>query len=348
MPARNPDRRVLLIAPAISRFALVAVLLMTWAIAASAYTLVFRDGRRIEVPSGFALTGTTLTYEVGPGFSKTVQLILIDVAATERANNETAGAFFQHAEQKLKAAAPSSASPTRVTLTNRELDSTKKRRIESEQEYERRRVELGLPSIEESRRRQAQEEETLLAQVRLRAVEQTSDEAYWRTRARMLRSEIGATDAEISYLRARLGEVRQFPLATHSLITSVLPFVSLGSTSAIVSPPIANSGQLVAPRGFSSRATGRGQVMTYPSPAPFRGRRFAQRVGGFPFGLSVGSASFGFPVRPFDYLEDAGSRANLSDRLDSLLIMRVGLEARWRELEDQARDAKAPQIWLEP
>lgn len=345
MRARNSHRRVLPIASTVFRVGLVAVLLMTWAIAASAYTLVFRDGRRLEVPAEFALTKTTLTYEVAPGFNKTVQLILIDVAATERANNETSGAFSQHAEQKVTTSLPSVAPQARVTLTNRDLEPTKQRRIESEQKYERRRVELGLPSIEESRRRQAQEEETLLAQARARTLKQATDEAYWRTRARELRSEIVATDAEISYLRARLGEVRQFPLTTHSLVTSLLPF---GSTSAMVGRPRVNLGPPVGPPGFSPPPTRRGQVLTHPSPAPFRGPRFAQRVGGFPFGLSVGSASFGFPVGPFDYLEDAGARANLSDRLDSLLVTRAGLGARWRELEDQARDARVPQVWLEP
>src|SRR5438132_11574649 len=76
------------------------------AITACAYTLVFRDGRRIEIPSEFTLTRTTLTYEVSPGFSKTMQLILIDVAATERANNEAPGSFFKHTQAVPVAAQP--------------------------------------------------------------------------------------------------------------------------------------------------------------------------------------------------------------------------------------------------
>ena len=48
-------------------------------------TLVFRDGHRVEVPPVFTLTTTTLTYEAAPGINRTVQLILVDVAATERA-----------------------------------------------------------------------------------------------------------------------------------------------------------------------------------------------------------------------------------------------------------------------
>src|SRR5205809_5606701 len=82
----------------------VAVVLML-AITASAYMLVFRDGRRIEIPSEFTLTRTTLTYEISPGFNQTFQVAIIDVAATERANGEAAGGFFQHREQPVIAAA---------------------------------------------------------------------------------------------------------------------------------------------------------------------------------------------------------------------------------------------------
>ena len=70
---------------ALPRLVMAVVLLLTLAIAASAYTLVLRNGQRVEIPAEFALTKTTLTYEVSPGFNKTMLLVLIDVAATERA-----------------------------------------------------------------------------------------------------------------------------------------------------------------------------------------------------------------------------------------------------------------------
>src|SRR5438128_11700054 len=99
----------------ITRSASVLVLLLALSIAASAYTLVFRDGRRIEVPADFTLTSTTLTYEVAPGFSRTVQLILLDVAATERANKELPGSFFKHGEQKLTTSSPAPTARARTT-----------------------------------------------------------------------------------------------------------------------------------------------------------------------------------------------------------------------------------------
>lgn len=84
------------------------------------------------------------------------------------------------------------------------------RRIESEKIYEKRRIELGLPSIEETRRRQALEEESTLALARQRAAEQARDEAYWRGRASALRGEIEAVDAQINYLQGRLVEIEIF------------------------------------------------------------------------------------------------------------------------------------------
>ena len=149
---RNPFR----ILSMVTRLVCVSVFLVALANAAVAYTLVFRDGHRIEVSSVFTLTPTTFTCEVAPGINKTVQLILIDVGATERANNEAPGNFFKHGAHSVAAA--SSPPPRRAerTLTNRDLELIRQRRIESEKNYEQRRIELGLPSIEESRRRRSQ------------------------------------------------------------------------------------------------------------------------------------------------------------------------------------------------
>jgi hypothetical protein len=329
----------------IGQFVLISALLIVLAGVAGAYTIVFRDGRRVEVTSGFTLTKSTFTYEVAPGINKTLELILIDVAATERANNEAPGSFFKHSEQNLVPVPPPLSQHAQRTLSNRDLEPIQQRRIESEKNYEKRRIQLGLPSVEETRRRQAQEEEATLALMRERAAQQTRDEAYWRGRAAELRNQISTIDAQINYLRSRLVATQDFPLATHSLVTGVLPLAPLNTTSAIVGPRILNPGVFVAPR--AAAANQRGQVFNSPGPAPFRGPRLARPLGGFgfAFGLLGGTA---FPFGSFGYVEDSYAATNLSDRLNSLLVTRAGLEALGRELEDQARDAKVPQVWLEP
>src|SRR5689334_4484529 len=74
-------------------------LLLAIGVSASAYTLVLRDGRRLEIPAEFILTKTTLTYEISPGFNQTLLLTLVDIAATERVNGEPLGGFFKHRDQ---------------------------------------------------------------------------------------------------------------------------------------------------------------------------------------------------------------------------------------------------------
>ena len=77
---------------------IVVVLICAFAVAASAYTLVFRNGNRMEIPDEFTVTRTTLTYEISPGIQKTILVSLIDIGATERANNEPWGSFFKRSQ----------------------------------------------------------------------------------------------------------------------------------------------------------------------------------------------------------------------------------------------------------
>src|SRR5690348_969312 len=80
---------------------LFAVLFLCLSVSAvNAYTIVMRDGRRVEIPNEFAVTSSTLTYEVSHGFQVTIQLNTVDIAATERADSQPAGSLLQ------KAAAP--------------------------------------------------------------------------------------------------------------------------------------------------------------------------------------------------------------------------------------------------
>src|SRR5258708_3862661 len=134
------------------RLLLTVLLMLLLVSVANAYTIVFRDGRRVEIPSTFAVTTTTLTYEVSEGIQITLQLAAINVAATERANREPAGSFLRHSAKALSEKTDNSrvrmSQATPRTITNRDLETFRRERVESEMLYERRRKELGLPSIE--------------------------------------------------------------------------------------------------------------------------------------------------------------------------------------------------------
>ena len=75
----------------VSVFVLVCVVTAT----VNAYTVIMRGGRRIEIPSNFAVTTSTLTYEVSPGVQVTLNLATIDIPATETANNELPGSLLR-------------------------------------------------------------------------------------------------------------------------------------------------------------------------------------------------------------------------------------------------------------
>jgi hypothetical protein len=164
--------------------------------AANAYTLVLYGGKRMEIPANFVVTATAVTYEVSPGVNITVELATIDVAATERVNNEPAGSFLRRGQTaNTSNEVPSAHSQTQSTraartITNKDLERFERARLESEAAYEKRRQELGLPSLEESRRR-AEREEVALDEIIARQKQEES-ENYWRERQVELQAEMAA------------------------------------------------------------------------------------------------------------------------------------------------------------
>ena len=170
------------------RSVLAALFLIFSVSVANAYTVVMRDGRRVEIPNEFTVTKSTLTYHVGSGMQVTIQLNTVDIAATERINGGAPGSFLQRAN------APSVEPQTRRssagrTITNKELEKYRNERLESENQ----RKELGLPSLEERQQQVALIEDRTVEQVRnMRAQE----EAYWRSRAEALRAEAAANEAQ--------------------------------------------------------------------------------------------------------------------------------------------------------
>jgi hypothetical protein len=171
------------------RVLVAALVLVFGAASASAYTIVMRDGRKVQIPDRFTVTNSTLTYEAGDDIQVTIQLNTVDIAATELANGEARGAFLLRANTAQPAVEPA-AQPQRAraarSITNADLETYRRARIQGEQDYERSRKELGLPSMEEQRREAAVIQERTLEQVRKMREQQALDqEAYWRSRAQL-------------------------------------------------------------------------------------------------------------------------------------------------------------------
>lgn len=338
------------------------------AVTANAYTVVMRGGRRIEIPLRFVVTATTLTYEAAPGIQITLQMAAIDISATEKANNEKSGSLLR----RLKPTTLESSSPTERqvtdgqlpvlhasrTITNRELEPTVRRRRDSELAYERKRKELGLPSVEESRRQAALESASIGMELEQQRLAESDAEHYWRERATALRSEMAALDAELAYVRARIDEG---PLAISNrwssdfnTITRGVPFSNFGrwafgnpgargafppsrerSPSIFVAP---NAGSPITGRVAFGGGGTRGQAFLNPGtlhPARTIGGGGRFRV--FPNSL------FASTVANYDVSYE---RSVLITRFNELAAARAGLGARWRELEEEARRAGAPPGWL--
>jgi hypothetical protein len=357
---------------------IVVVLICAFAVAASAYTLVFRNGNRMEIPDEFTVTRTTLTYEISPGFQKTILVSLIDIGATERANNEPWGSFFKRSQiaqqraqsqQTLQPSQP--ATQATKTVTNSDLAAIRQRRLESEQAYEKRRLQLGLPTVVETRLRQQEEERIFRSELRDRAAANSREESYWRERARELRTEIATVDNQLNYVRARLNEINESSRVTGSM-TQVYPsWPDYGpwsrnrrwgrrdrrpqTTPPIFGPPQYPYGYPNGqypngyPPGQNPYGYPQGQnPYGYPGQNPY-GYPNQNPYGypnQYPYGYP-GQNPYGYPTSPYD-ADKSMQHADLTRRLDDLLMRRAGLMAQWQALEGEARDARVPQIWLEP
>jgi hypothetical protein len=166
-------------------------ILVSWTLA-DAYTLVFYGGKRVEIPDNFIVMSDAVIYETAPGMTVSYRLQSIDVLATERANNESSGSLLRRIGND-RVQQPASTTPilkANRTITNRDLEPYERARIKSEADSEKRRKELGLPSLEETRREAARRDAALdefLAKKRLEA-----DANFWREREAQLRAEAAA------------------------------------------------------------------------------------------------------------------------------------------------------------
>lgn len=169
-------------------------LLVFTATAASAYTVVMRNGRQVEIPNTFTLTKSTLTYETAPGIQITIQVASIDITATERLNGQSPGAFLATTPQP-KAAAPVQAQTPRVTaarsITNADLEVYRRARLEGERE----RQELGLPSPEERQREVEEIDNRTQEQIREKRSQEELD--FWRNRASQLEAQMNTAGAQM-------------------------------------------------------------------------------------------------------------------------------------------------------
>jgi hypothetical protein len=335
----------------------VLTVLLVLSVAANAYTVIMRGGKRIEIPSHFTLTPSTLTYEVSPGVQVTLATAAIDVAETEKANNELPGSFLRRVRSassestatEVGVSAPSANPPVR-TITNHDLEATAQRRRASESAYENRRKQLGLPTVEESRRQAAAESAAIMNRLdEVRAADKES-ENYWRGRASALRTETAALDAELNYVRRQLDETASANLnGSFTSMSGGLPFGLFGSFGSRGQFGRGGFGRPVTHRPLVFGSPRNGSQVIVGAGRGATGARVFTNPLGFPRSHQVYSPVLAPNITIFgstSAYDTSFERNWLITRFNELAAARAGLNARWRELEDEARRAGVPPGWL--
>lgn len=175
-----------------------AALLLAAPLSASAYTLVMRSGRRVEISDTFKVTPTSVIHEPAPGVRVSVRLEHVDIAETERANGEPAGSFLRRMTETAPAqAAPPPTARRAKVVTNRDLEAFRRERVRNEEEYERVRAERGLPSREEWRR-QSDEQDRRFVELarRIEAEERAAEQERLANELLALRVQLGLAYAQ--------------------------------------------------------------------------------------------------------------------------------------------------------
>jgi len=174
----------------------------------SAYSIVMRGGKRIEIPAQFSVTNSTLSYEAAPGFWITLQMAAVDIPATERANNEMPGSLLGRTiKENEPPRTPTVTNPARETkasrtITNLDLESFKHVRLKSEHAYDQRLKEQGLPPLAVLRAQAAADAKRFSQELAQQRAEAEASE-----RALQLQAQIAALNAQLNYLQSHSGEV---------------------------------------------------------------------------------------------------------------------------------------------
>jgi len=202
---RSFKRLIVLTRRPLSAVGLLLVLVAT----TNAYSIVMKGGKRVEIPAQFTVTSTTLTYERAPGFLITLQMAAIDISATELANNEAPGSLMRRAVEQIQAAPESNVSyvsKAARSITNRDLESFQRVRLDSEQAYEQRLRAQGLPPLAVIRAEAAAKSDRFWEEmVQKRAEAEEAEEAN--QKAFELQAQISALTAQLNALQSRGNEI---------------------------------------------------------------------------------------------------------------------------------------------
>ncbi|MBI4747619.1 MAG: hypothetical protein HY774_03980 [Acidobacteria bacterium] len=196
----------------------VFLVVFSWTISASAYTVILKDGRRLEVQENYRIVNDIAVFVLADGKRFSVSVNNVDIAKTEMANHQGIGEFVQRASAPLpildsdvqtakketpvlkdKAAVARAKSPITRTLVNADFEAYKQRRGDSGKDKEGKsepaepvEVAAAVPAY---------------SPPPVDPVLDRKSEAYWRERARPLLTEMAVQEELIGILQNQLSQL---------------------------------------------------------------------------------------------------------------------------------------------
>lgn len=227
------------------RFLVALCLVVFLPLLTSAYTLVLKDGRRIEVREQYRIVKDIAVFTLADNTRFSLSLEKINIEETELANGLTAGLFLKNTSTPPKETDSTTNSSnkednpivtSRATahkITNSDFDKYRIRREETNKDAAERAAAkaasnpvvnnplanpalitgvVANPAIPPSPQAIAQTAfDADLAQYR---EEQKNKEIYWRTRARTLLTQMRVEEEQLAMLRSQLENTRQQPTSS--------------------------------------------------------------------------------------------------------------------------------------
>jgi hypothetical protein len=273
-------------------------------IMAQAYTLVLKDGRRIEVRNQYRLVNDIAVFTLPEGNRMSIAIEKINISETELANGDEPGMFVKNATNPPKVSEKKGDSssgdqakndeeenpiaangrPGAKRLTNNDFERYRVRREEMARDAARRNeAKTGknpatVPTTEEEKtasakpapQTESEKEAELLA--KRRELEKSKEE-YWRGRAKTLLTEARVLEEQIAVVQAQLEDNRRNPANQN-------PNVSVYSSPNYYPYPPIRIGGVPILLGGGGRTTGGSStvVINQPNPGQTRAMTLQERL----------------------------------------------------------------------
>ena len=199
--------------PLLAAFLVVA----SWTASASAYTVILKDGRRLEVQENYRIVNDIAVFVLADGKRFSVSVNNVDIAKTEMANHQGIGEFVQRAGAPLpildsdvpavkptpamkdKTAVARAKTPITRTLVNSDFETYKQRRGDSKKDKN--------PTPETPPASEVAAAAPAFQPLPIDPVLDRKSETYWRERARPLLTEMAVQEELIGILQNQLSQL---------------------------------------------------------------------------------------------------------------------------------------------